>query len=235
MNAISCIITDDEPFARSGLASYVNRISYLRLEGVCTNGNELRLLLEKQKVNLLFLDIQMPGLTGIDLIKSLADPPKVIFTTAYEEYALQGYELDVLDYLLKPISFERFLKATDKAAEYFAAAHNRAREYFFIKTSGKLEKIFYEDIVCIEALQNYIAIYTTNTKHITHSTLKNIQVKLPGHFIKTHKSWLVNTAHVNLIENNFLNCGRIKVPMSKILKPGVLRKISEQKVLRKFT
>src|SRR4028118_548474 len=139
MKPITCVITDDEPIARKGIAKYVEKILYLKLAGICEDARELEQLLEKERVDLLFLDIQMPALTGIELLKRLNDPPKVIFTTAYEEYALQGYELDVLDYLLKPISFDRFLKATDKAADYFAARHASSKDYFFIKVNGRLE------------------------------------------------------------------------------------------------
>src|SRR5580698_3864221 len=144
MNKISCIITDDEPFARKGLAGYVEKIGFFDLKGVCEDALQLGELLRQQPVDLLFLDIQMPHITGIEFIKSLPKPPKVIFTTAFEQYALQGFELDVLDYLLKPISNERFLKAAWKAHDYFALREIKGdvtSPYMFAKSNGKLEKI----------------------------------------------------------------------------------------------
>src|ERR1700729_346490 len=120
MNNISCIITDDEPFARKGLQGYIEKIGFLDLKGVCEDALQLSDLLQQQPVDLLFLDIQMPHITGIEFIRALSQPPKVIFTTAFEQYALQGFELDVVDYLLKPISYERFLKAAWKARDFFA-------------------------------------------------------------------------------------------------------------------
>src|SRR5215212_6689054 len=137
---ISCMITDDEPMARKGLQGYVERIPYLQLLAVCEDAVQLNSKLQEQKPDLLFLDIEMPYLSGIEFLKTQTDPPKVIFTTAYENYALQGFELDVLDYLLKPISFERFLKAANKAYDYFDGASVNQGNYLFIKTDNKLEK-----------------------------------------------------------------------------------------------
>jgi len=126
MNNITCIITDDEPFARKGLQGYIEKIDFLDLKGVCEDALQLSNLLQQQPVDLLFLDIQMPHITGIEFLKAFPRPPKVIFTTAFEQYALQGFELDVIDYLLKPISYERFLKATWKARDYFALKEEKA-------------------------------------------------------------------------------------------------------------
>ena len=234
MKPITCVITDDEPIARKGIAKYVEKILYLKLAGICEDARQLEQLLEKERVDLLFLDIQMPGLTGIELLKRLNDPPKVIFTTAYEEYALQGYELDVLDYLLKPISFDRFLKATDKAADYFAARHASSKDYFFIKVNGRLEKVVFNEIICIEALQNYVALYTIKGKLVTHSTLKNIQQKVPDSFIQTHKSWLANPIHINSIDQHTLYCGEVNIPISKYHKTEVMQRINNERLLKKM-
>ncbi len=226
MSPFTCVITDDEPIARRGIAKYVEKISYLKLVGICEDALQLQQVLQKEKVDLLFLDIQMPGLTGIELLKGLTDPPKVIFTTAYEEYALQGYELDVLDYLLKPISFERFLKATDKAADYFASRHASSKDYFFVKANGRLEKVVFNEIICIEALQNYVALHTIKGKVITHSTLKNMQQKLPDYFVQTHKSWLANPVHIHRVDHQNLYCGEVNIPISKYQKSEVMQRIS---------
>lgn len=150
---IKCIITDDEPFARKGLQGYVEQIDFLELKGTCENALELNSLLKKEPVDLLFLDIEMPYITGIDFLKNNTHVPRVIFTTAYERYAIQGYELDILDYLLKPISFERFLKAANKAHEFFLLQQTQgdAGDYIFVKADNKLEKIHFADILFAEA------------------------------------------------------------------------------------
>src|SRR5882757_4513367 len=176
---IKCIITDDEPFARKGLQGYIGQIDFLELKGVCENALELNSLLKKEGADLVFLDIEMPYVTGIDFLKSIPHPPKVIFTTAYEKYALQGFELEVLDYLLKPISFERFMKSANKAYDYFnqQQAPAAVQDHIFVKADSKLEKIFFEDILFVEALENYVTIYTQKKKIIAHLTLKMVQEK----------------------------------------------------------
>lgn len=231
--SIRCIITDDEPMARKGLEGYVAKIPFLQLIAVCEDAMELNSLLKQEKADLLFLDIEMPYLSGIDLLKTLQNPPKIILTTAYEQYALQGYDLDVLDYLLKPISFDRFLKAVNKAADFFAQQQEPSQNYFFIKAGGRMEKIFFADIIIIEALENYIAVYTRENKWVTHATLRSVQALLPAGFIQPHKSWLVNTAHITAVEGNMLHCGGYLVPISKYQKDEVLGKILNGKVLKK--
>jgi DNA-binding LytR/AlgR family response regulator len=231
---ISCIIVDDEPVARKGLQGYVEKIDFLLLKGVCENMLQLNSLLKEQPVDLLLLDIEMPYITGIDFLRNTPRPPKVIFTTAYEQYALQGYELDVLDYLLKPISFDRFLKAANKAYDYFRPEQPRDQQYIFVKADGRLEKISFSDILFIEALENYVAIYTPARKVITHSTLKAIQETLPtAQFIQPHKSYLVNIGHINSIEGNTLHVGTYQVPISKYLKEAILEKIVNNKLLKR--
>ena len=230
---ISCIITDDEPIARKGLQGYVEKIPFLHLIGVCEDAIQLNNKLQEKKPDLLFLDIEMPYLNGIDFLKSQADPPKVILTTAYENYALQGYELDVLDYLLKPVSFERFLKATNKAAEYFKSINNLQQDHFFIKVDGRLDKVLFAEIIFIEALENYVAVYTKDKKLITHSTLKLMQQSLPENFIQPHKSYIININKVTAIEGNQLHCDNYRVPVSKYQKDEVMEKILNSNILKK--
>lgn len=231
MNNITCIITDDEPFARKGLQGYIEKIGFLDLKGVCEDALQLSDMLQRQPVDLLFLDIQMPHITGVEFIRALSKPPKVIFTTAYEQYALQGFELDVMDYLLKPISYERFLKAAWKARDYFAlrevtpttAANN---PYIFIKANGKLEKINFDEILFIEGMENYVAIHLPGKKLITHSTIKSLLEKLPqGQFLQTHKSFIVAINKVETIEGNILHIQKFQVPISKYLREAVLGQI----------
>lgn len=233
---IKCIITDDEPFARKGLQGYVGQIDFLELRGVCENALELNSLLKKEPVDLLFLDIEMPYLTGIEFLKQLPAPPRVIFTTAYEKYALQGFELEVLDYLMKPISFDRFLRAANKAFDYFhqQLSTNDAGDYIFVKADSKLEKIAFADILFIEALENYVAVYTREKKIITHLTLKMLQEKLPAHaFIQPHKSYLIAIDKIDSIEGNMLHAGQYTVPISKYQKEDIMEKIVNSKLLKR--
>lgn len=232
---IKCIITDDEPLARKGLQGYVEKIDFLELTGVCEDAIQLNSLLKQQPADLLFLDIEMPYVTGIDFLQQTSNAPKVIFTTAYEQYAIKGYELDVLDYLLKPISFDRFLKAANKAYDYFAGASNNQNNYLFVKTDNKLEKVNFQELLFVEAMENYVALYTPDKKLITHSTLKALQEKLPGgQFIQPHKSYLVNIQCIQSIEGNILHvAGKYQIPISKYQKEEIMEKIVNNKLLKR--
>lgn len=232
---IKCIIIDDEPLARKGLQGYLEKIDFLELVGVCEDAIQLNSLLKQQQADLLFLDIEMPYVTGIDFLKNTPNVPKVIFTTAYEQYAIKGYELDVLDYLLKPISFERFLKAANKAYDYFAGIATPQNNYLFIKTDNKLEKVNLQELLFVEAMENYVALYTSDKKLITHSTLKALQEKLPaGQFIQPHKSYLVNIQCIQSIEGNILHvAGKYQIPISKYQKEEIMEKIVNNKLLKK--
>jgi DNA-binding LytR/AlgR family response regulator len=230
------MITDDEPFARKGLQGYVDKIDFLDLKGVCENAIELNSILKKEPVDLLFLDIEMPYLTGIEFLKQLPAPPRVIFTTAYEKYALQGFELEVLDYLLKPISFDRFLRAANKAFDYFRLQQAPAMgdDYIFVKADSRLEKIAFADMLFAEALENYVAIYTREKKIITHLTLKMLQEKLPAAaFIQPHKSYLVAIDKIASLEGNMLHIAQYTVPISKYQKDEVMEKIVNNKLLKR--
>ncbi len=225
---ISCIITDDEPFARKGLQGYVEKIGFLDLKGICEDALQLSDLLQQQPVDLLFLDIQMPHITGVEFLRAIRNPPKVIFTTAYEQYAIQGFELDVMDYLLKPISYERFLKAAWKARDYFAVKEqpDTSVPYLFVKSNGRLEKIVFDDILYIEGMENYVAIHVENRKIITHMTIKALLEKLPTkQFIQSHKSYVVAINKIDTIEGNTLHIQKRQVPVSKYLRDEVLGKI----------
>lgn len=232
---IKCIVTDDEPFARKGLQGYIGKVDFLELTGVCENAIELNSMLKQQEVDVLFLDIEMPYMSGIELLKNLTNPPKVIFTTAYEKYAMEGYELEVLDYLLKPVSFERFLKSANKIYDYFKQQQQgAAADYFFVKADNKLEKISTADILFIEAMENYIAIYIKDRKVITHLTLKMIQERLPvADFVQPHKSYLVAMNKIDSIEGNVLHIAEFQVPVSKYQKEDVLMKVLNNRMLKR--
>ena len=234
---LRCIITDDEPMARKGLQGYIEKIDFLELVAVCENALELNSVLKQQQVDLLFLDIEMPYMTGIEFMKNLPSPPRVIFTTAYDKYAIQGFELEVLDYLLKPISFERFMKAANKAYDHFkinTASAGAEPDHLFVKADNKLEKIRFDEILFIEALENYIGIYTAGKKIITHSTMKALQEKLPAQrFIQPHKSYIVAIDKINSIEGNVLHIQQYQVPISKYLKEEILERIVNNTLLKK--
>lgn len=224
---IKCIITDDEPVAREGLQSYVEKVYFLALTGVCEDAIQLNTLLKTEQPDLLFLDIEMPYLSGLDLLATLSNPPKVIITSAYEQYALKGYELDVTDYLLKPISFERFLKAVNKVHDLLLKeTAPAAEEFLFVKSDKQMKKVFLKDILFIEGLENYICIYTASDKILVHSTMKNIYNSLPeSDFIQTHRSFIVNIHHVSLIEGNILNVAGHEIPVARNYRETVFARI----------
>ena len=224
---ITCVITDDEPMARKGLQSYVEKVDFLSLTGVCEDAMQLNTLLKTQRPDLLLLDIEMPYLSGLDLLATLSNPPKVIVTSAYERYALKGYELDVTDYLLKPISFERFLKAVNKVHDLLLREAQPAQEDFlFIKSDKQMRKIFLKDILFVEALENYVTIYTISGKILTHSTLKRIGESLPeGTFLQTHKSYIVNIDRIDLVEGNMLRIATYQIPVARNYRGDVFKRV----------
>jgi DNA-binding LytR/AlgR family response regulator len=227
-NKISCVITDDEPLARKGLRGYVDKTDFLELRGVFEDAFQLSEFMRANAVDLLFLDIEMPDFTGIEFLKMLKNPPKVIFTTAFERYAIEGFELEIMDYLLKPISYERFLKGVLKAKAHFNSKiqTDSFMDYLFIKVEGKLEKIAFSEVLFIEGMENYVAIYLPNKKLLTHITIKALLEKLPkDKFARTHKSYLVALDKVESIEGNTLFIGNHKIPVSKYLKNEILSKI----------
>lgn len=228
---IKCIIVDDEPIARRGILEHVRQIDFLEPIASCRNSIEASRILATEQVDLMFLDIQMPKLNGIDFLKSIARPPLVIFTTAYPEYALDGFELDVTDYLLKPISFARFYKAVIKAKEYLSLVHkpieNINDDFFFIKCNQKLEKIFYSSVLYFEGMSNYIIIHTDQKKYVTYLTFKKVEESLPPQlFLRIHKSFLVSIGAISTIDQNDLYINDICLPISKSYKDEVMKRIN---------
>jgi DNA-binding LytR/AlgR family response regulator len=237
---LNCVIIDDEPLARKGLREYIYDIEFLQLVGEFDHPLKAMDVLSTEEVHLIFLDIHMPKLTGIEFLKSLAHPPLIVFTTAYPQYAVDGFELNVLDYLVKPISFDRFLKAAMKAKEAaskgntISTAASRKEDYFFIKADNKLIKLFYQDIQFVEALQNYVTIHTTNKKYITYLTFKSIEESLPNEeFIKVHKSYLVAANKIESIEGNIIRIGQHEIPISRNNKEEVLEKLLKGRFLKR--
>ena len=184
---INCIVIDDEPLARKGLKEYIADVDFLNLIAEFDTPVKATDLISRGEVQLLFLDIQMPKITGLDFFKTLQNPPPVIFTTAYPQYALDGFEMNALDYLVKPISFDRFLKASLRAKEFYEVREKNTTgtsgsgsDYFFIKADNKLVKLMYDDLLFAEALQNYVAIHTKDKKYITYLTFKSVEDYLPA-------------------------------------------------------
>src|SRR5687767_14133910 len=240
---INCIIIDDEPLARKGLREYIADVDFLNLSGEYDNPLKAAEIISKGDVQLLFLDIQMPKITGLDFMKTLQKPLPVIFTTAFPQYALDGFELNALDYLVKPISFDRFLKAALKAKEYYEVRQKNdsdkntapeKQDYFFIKADNKLVKVSFNDILFIEAWQNYVVVHTQERKLITYLTFKSVEEYLPSsQFIKVHKSFIVSATKIDSIDGNDIRISQHHIPISRNLKDEVMDKLLKGKFLKR--
>jgi len=233
---INCLVVDDEPIAREGIMEYIRQIDYLQAVAQCKSALEAAGLLQKYKIDLIFMDIQMPKLTGIEFVKAMANPPFIIFTTAYSEYALEGFELNVVDYLLKPISFARFLKSVEKVQSYLCAKTMNvsiSNDFFFIKCNSKIEKILMSDVIYIEAMENYVIIHTRQKKYITYITFSGIEEQLPPHlFVRIHKSYLVAISAIQTIDGYEVITSLMKLPMSKSYRTDVMNKIESKFIKR---
>lgn len=241
---INTIIVDDEPLALDVLETYIEKIPELNLVARCNNAFEANEALKKNDVDLMFLDIQMPQLTGIDFLKSLIDPPAVVFTTAYSNYAIEGFEVNAVDYLLKPISLERFMKAANKAIEQIELrrrenAHqlemNDAEEFTFVKADKKFVKVKYSEVLYIEGLKDYVIIRTEKGRVITLQTMKSLEEKLPSkYFRRIHRSYIVNIDKVEAIMGNaveIIEKGNPKhLPIGKNYRDDFLNIISDNKL-----
>ena len=243
--ALKCVIIDDEPLARECISDYVREVDFLEQVGSGVNPVDLTQLLDKYEVDLVFLDIQMPVMNGIDFLKMTPSPPMVIITTAYPSYALEGYQLDVLDYLVKPITFNRFFKAVNKAKDYRQLTSRSvtgetskvkpAEDYFFIKCDYKYEKIYFDDILYIEAMQNYVTIFTKKGKYITLLYLKNVEENLDKHsFIRVHKSYVVSISKIDAIENNEILIQSFRIPISRNYREEVIERVVNDKLWKKL-
>lgn len=237
-----CIAIDDEPLALDLLEDNIRQVPYLELVGRCRNAFEAIQLIQKEKaesrqIDLLFLDIQMPGITGVQFLKSLVTNPMVIFITAYEQFALEGFELNVIDYLLKPVSFERFLKACNRANELHQLKTVSLQqptppvtieEHFFVNAEYSLVKIRYNDILYIEGLKDYIKIFlsTQSRPVITRMTMKGIEEKLSSlPFMRVHKSFIVSLNKIESIRNLKISIGTHQIPVSEQFSDELMRRI----------
>lgn len=225
----SYIIIDDEPIAHRIIENYCANLPHLKKVGNCYNVFEAMQLLNEQQVDLLFLDINMPELTGFDLLKALSNPPKIIVTTAYEEYAIEGYELNISDYLLKPFSLERFIKAINKALleskqilKKETIDSNNIEHHFFIKGDKKHHQINTNDILYIEAYGNYTKVVLKNEIIVCHEKISHYETLLPSsNFLRVHKSFIVAKNKIKLIEGNQIRIEEFKIPIGRVYKSGI--------------
>jgi len=220
MNGLNCLIVDDEPIAREAIAEYCKEFSFLNVVALCKNALQANEYLQTHQVDLVFLDIDMPFISGFDWLKSLENSPSIIMTTAYTEYALDSYSYDVIDYLVKPISFERFLQAINKVNKY--CGNEISKEVLFVRSDRQLKKVSISDILFVEAMQNYIKVTTVTESIVVHMSLRSFKDQLPDGFIQTHKSYLVSKYKVDEIVGNQIVIKNYKIPISVRLKKEVL-------------
>ena len=234
---LKCIIVDDEPIARKLLHEFVDEIEYLELTGQAENALQAIPLLENNDIDIIFLDINMPKINGIDFLKSSKIDANIIITTAYPIYAVEAYGLDVLDYLVKPIPFDRFLKACNKVKDLKTKKESTPQpinDHFFIKCENQIEKVFYDDLLYAEAMMNYVMLYTNTKKMMVYITIKGLEEQLPAdRFIKVHKSFIVNISKIKSIEGNILNIGSEKIAISQNLRDQVINEIVKGKMIKR--
>lgn len=228
-----CLIIDDEPLARQLMESHVRQVKSLQLVGTCETALEAFDRLHRGQVDLLFLDIQMPGITGLNFLKSLKHPPKVIFTTAYMEYAVEAFELEAVDYLVKPITFERFIKAIQKVVapkEMPPVPQGQpSGDAIFIKVQKRLLRIAYPDIFYIEGFGDYIKVVTANATHTSYSSLNKIGELLPEQqFIRIHKSFIINVQHIQFVEGNLVRILDKELPLGVTYKDALYKKLGQE-------
>ncbi len=234
--AIQCVIIDDEPLAIQVLQQHVEQVTDLEVVATFQNPMEAMTFLKETQVDLLFLDIQMPLLTGIDFLKSTHIKPKVIFTTAYRNYALESYELDVIDYLLKPISFSRFFKAINKYRSLTGSTlqpttptqENVLNDHLYVNSNKKHIKIEFSSILYVESLKDYIRIHTTAQAITTKDKISSFLEKLPAHFIQTHRSYIVNSDQITAFTAKDVEIGDLEIPIGEVFKEKVLMTLKNE-------
>lgn len=224
-----CIIVDDEALARQVIESHLQMMEGFQVMAMCANATEAASALKIFEIDLIFLDIQLPGVSGLNFLRTLSDPPLVILTTAYAGYALESYEFSVIDYLLKPISFDRFKKAINKIVEgklytrLPVEKENSSAERIFIKSGNKFFKVNFHEIIYIEAMKDYLKIHTPDYKLVTHQTMTEMEKLLPaGQFIRVHKSFIVAVAHMKSIYGNSIETEKSTIPIGLSYKNSVM-------------
>ncbi len=230
--AVQCLLIDDEPIARRVLKSHLAQVEGFSVAGECSSALACFAHLQRQPADLLFLDIQMPQLNGLEFLRSLHQRPRVIIVSAHREYALEGFELDVVDYLLKPVSFERFLKALDKYRQLQALAPDKAIEegapdYLLIRADRRTVKLVLAEVQYIESMSDYLKIYTRDGMLLTKEKISSIEQKLPAHFLRIHRSFILNTHNLQAFTHDCVEVGGKQLPISRSLRQDVLQKLSQ--------
>ena len=234
---VTCMILDDEPMAREIISSFVGKIHNLELVATCKNVSEAFSVLQKESIQLIFLDINMPEISGLSLAKSIQHKSQVIFTTAYREYAIEGFDLQAVDYLLKPISFDRFLKAVQKYFDLHVSKEIIKQEIvsevketsIFVRSVRKMVKVRFKEINYIESLSDYVKIFTDKETIITRETISNIESKLPSNeFLRTHRSYIVSMPKIDSFTNELVELKKKAIPISRSYKENVLQKLSRK-------
>ncbi len=236
---MNCIAVDDEPLALDIIENYVKKHPDLNLIARCNNAAEASEILKTRKVDLMFLDIQMPEISGLSFIKSLENKPLFMFTTAYPDYAVQGFELDAIDYLLKPIAYDRFERGVEKAKEYFNIKNNAEvaetdleNEFIFVKANQKLIKLAYSEIYYVEAFADYVKIFLADKKIVTLQTMKNMEKKLPSDFFsRVHRSFIVNRNHIESFSTSMCEVNGVRIPIGKNYKDGFISLMKQNNML----
>jgi DNA-binding LytR/AlgR family response regulator len=240
MKKIKCLVVDDEALARKLLQTYIERIPYLELVATCKNPVEASGFLQSTSIDLMFLDIQMPQISGVEFLKTLAKRPLVVFTTAYEKYALEGYVLDVVDYLLKPFGFDRFFQAVNKVSarlnistesakvspSSFEVAPLIEKDFLLVKSEHRVHRLKYKDILYIQSMQSYVSYYTNKERILSLNTMKKLEVELPSHqFIRIHKSYIIAIEKIEVLEGNQIVIGKVKLPIGASYREEVMKRI----------
>jgi len=235
---LNCLVIDDEPVAQDILKDYIADVDFLNFVAASENPIKATQILNTTSIDLIFLDINMPKQNGIDFLRIAKSLPLTIMTTAYSEYAIEGYELNVLDYLLKPFSFNRFLQSAYKAKDVIekTRANSTAlvEDYFFVKSESRIEKIFYHELICVEAMQNYVTLHTTSGKKIAYLTLRLMEEQLPKlSFVKIHKSTIVNLNKIKSINGKVVDLGSMERAISQNLYDEVMPQITKDRLLKR--
>jgi DNA-binding LytR/AlgR family response regulator len=228
MAQLKCLVIDDEPLAQDLIENYLKNFSFIKLIAKCDNALVALEWMRKQKIDLIFLDVSMPFISGIDFIRTLQNPPAIILTTAHKEFAVESYELNVLDYLLKPISFDRFLKAINKlninVPEIIKPVTSDGNDAFiYVKSEKKNVKILFRDILFIESLKDYIKIHTAGKTIITQVPISTIEQRLPDNFLRIHRSFIVAKDKITAYTQHDLEIGKLQIPIGRNYKTSVLK------------
>jgi DNA-binding LytR/AlgR family response regulator len=230
MKKIACLIVEDEPASQDILKKYVSDFPGLELKGICSNAFEAGEKLLSEHVDLVFLDINMPRLSGLEFYRSLTDPPAVIFTTAYPEYAVNGFEVNAIDYLVKPFAFDRFVKAVNRFTDGFKTKPGSLAGYLMLMSDKKMHKTAYNDILFVEGMGDYVKVHTTSKMLVVHITLQKLQEQLPvDNFLRIHKSFIISLARLEYIEGNMAIINKQQVPIGQTYRNEFLSLLQTRK------